>query len=75
MYYNITIFLQCTYRMHRQCYGPENFPNHIMLLKVDCFEGFSNWSNINELVISNMSGCNCKNYKLIIIAITNLTIA
>ena len=40
------------------------FPNNIMLLKVDCFEGFSNRSNIDELVMNNMSGYNCKNYKL-----------
>ena len=40
------------------------FPNHMMLLKVVCFEGFSNQSNNDELVINNMSGCNCKNYKL-----------
>ena len=38
-----------------------------MLLKVECFEGFLNWSNIDELVINSMSGCNNlnnKNYKL-----------
>ena len=29
-----------TYRMHHQCYGSENFPNTIMLLKVDRFEEF-----------------------------------
>ena len=49
------------------------FSNTIMLLKVDCFAGVSNRSNIDELVINSMSGCNCKNYKLII-TITNLTI-
>ena len=27
-------------------------------LKVDRFEGFSNRSNIDELVINSMSGCN-----------------
>ena len=40
------------------------FPNTNMLLKVDCFEGFLNWSNIDELVINNTSGCNYNNYKL-----------
>ena len=34
------------------------------LLKVDHFEGFSNWSSVDELVINSMSGCNYKNYKL-----------
>ena len=41
------------------------FPNNIMLLKVDRFEGFLNWTNVDELVINSMSGCNYKNYKLI----------
>ena len=40
------------------------FPNTIVLLKVDCFKGFSNRSNVDELVINSMSGCNYKNYKL-----------
>ena len=35
-----------------------------MLLKVDHFEGFSNWSYVDELVINSTSGCNYKNYKL-----------
>ena len=39
------------------------FPTIIMLLKVDKFEGFSNWSNVDELVTNSMNGCNCKNYK------------
>ena len=39
------------------------FPNTIMLLKVDHFEEFSNWSNVDELVTKRMSGCNCKSYK------------
>ena len=37
--------------VHHQCYRSEIFPNTIMLLKVDRFEGFSNWSNIDKLVI------------------------
>ena len=35
-----------------------------MLLKVDRFEGFSNRTNVDELVINSMSGYNYKNYKL-----------
>ena len=50
--------------MHRQCYGSENFSQTIVLLKVDRFKGFSNWNNIDELVINIMSGYNYKNYKL-----------
>ena len=38
--------------------------NTIMLLKMDHFKGFSNKSNVDELVINSTSGCNCKNYKL-----------
>ena len=34
------------------------FPNNIMLLKVDRFEGFSNRTNVDELMINSMSGCN-----------------
>ena len=40
------------------------FPNNIILLKVDCFEGFSNQTNVDELVINSMSECSYKNYKL-----------
>ena len=40
------------------------FPNTTMLLKVDHFEGISNQSNIDELVINSTSGYNCKNCKL-----------
>ena len=40
------------------------FPNTIVLLKVDCFKGFLNQSNVDKLVINSMSGCNYKNYKL-----------
>ena len=50
--------------MHHSCYGSENFPNNIMLLKVGHFEGFSNRTNVDEFVINSMSGCNYKNYKL-----------
>ena len=40
------------------------FPTNIMLLKMDHFEGFSNQTNVDELVINSMSRCNYKNYKL-----------
>ena len=50
-----------TYQMHCQCYGS---PNTIELLKVDHFKEFSNWSNVDELMINSMSGCNYKNHKL-----------
>ena len=39
------------------------FPNTIVLLKMDRCKGFSNRSNVDELVINSMSGCNYKNYK------------
>ena len=35
-----------------------------MLLKVEYFKGFLNWSSVDELVINSMSECNYKNYKL-----------
>ena len=35
-----------------------------MVLKVYHFEAFSNQSNIDELVMNNMNGCNSNNYKL-----------
>ena len=38
--------------------------NTIVLLKVNRFKGFSNQSNVDELAINSMSGCNYKNYKL-----------
>ena len=38
------------------------FPT-LYLLKVDCFKGFSNRSNVDKLVINSMSGRNYKNYK------------
>ena len=50
--------------MHHHAMDLKIFPNTIMLLKVYHFEGFSNPSNVDELVINSMTGCNCKNYKL-----------
>ena len=41
------------------------FPNIIVLLKVDRFEGFSNLVDVDKLVINSTSGCNYKTYKLI----------
>ena len=37
------------------------FPNTMVLLKVDHFKGFSNRSNVDELLINSISGCNYKN--------------
>ena len=50
------------------------FPKTIVLLKVDHFKGFLNWSNVDELVINSMSDVTTKITNLIII-ITNLKIA
>ena len=50
--------------MHHQCYGSENFSQQYHVIKVDRFEEFSNQTNVDELVINSMSGCNYKNYKL-----------
>ena len=76
MYYKIAIFftIHChTYWMYYHCYGSGNFADTHMLLKVECFEGFSNQINIDESVISSMSGCNHNNYKItsILIKINN----
>ena len=68
MYYNIAIFLQFVVAPTRCIINAVDlkiYPNTIMLLKVGCFEGFSNQSNVDELEINSTSGCNCKNYKLI----------
>ena len=60
MYYNITIFSQFVIAPTGYIINAMDqiFPNNIMLLKVDHIEGFSNWSNVDELVIDSMSGCN-----------------
>ena len=50
--------------MHSQGYGSENFSQHYSAIKSEHFKGFLNWSNIENLVINSMSGCNYKNYKL-----------
>ena len=34
-----------------------------MLLKVEGFEGFLNWSNVDELMINNTSGCTGNSHK------------
>ena len=67
MYYNITIFFTIGVAPTRCIINSMDlkiFPNNIMLLKVDNFEGFLNWSCVDETVINSMSGCNCNNYKL-----------
>ena len=76
MDYNITIFSQFVITPTGCIINAVDlkiFPNNIMLLKVDRFEGFSNQSNVDELVINSMSGCNLKIANLII-TIINLTI-
>ena len=68
MYYNITIFSQFVIApigCFINAMDLKIFPNTIMLLKVDSFEGFSNWTNVDKLVINSTSGYNYKNYKLI----------
>ena len=67
MYYNITKifndFVTPTgYNINAM--EPKIFPDTNMLLKMDRFEGFSNQSNIDELVINNTNGYNCNKYKL-----------
>ena len=67
MYYNIAIFSQFVVTPTGCIINAMDlkiFPNTIMLLKVNHFKEFSNRSNIDELVINNMSRCNYKNYKL-----------
>ena len=66
MYYNITIFSQFVVVPTRciiNAMDLKSFPQHYHVIKVDHFEGFSNQSNIDESVINNLSGCNCKNCK------------
>ena len=36
----------------------KNFPHNILLLKVDSFEGFSNWSKTDGMVNNHLSSCN-----------------
>ena len=43
--------------MYRHAMDLKIFPNNTMLLKVDRFEGFSNRTNVDELVINSMSRC------------------
>ena len=67
MYYNIAIFSQFVVAPTGSIINAmdlKTFLNTIMLLKVDYFEGFSNQSKVDELVINSMSGCNCKSNKL-----------
>ena len=67
MYYDIVIFSQFVIAPTGCIVNAMDlkiFPNTIVLLKVYCFKGFSNWSNVDKLVINSMNGCNYKNYKL-----------
>ena len=68
MYYDIAIFSSQYFVAPTGCIinamDLKTFPNTTMLLTVDQFEGFLNWSNIDELVINSTSGCNCNNYEL-----------
>ena len=66
MYYDIAIFLQFVIAPTGCIVNAMDLKillNTIGLLKVDHFKGVSNWSNVDELVINSMSGCNYKNYK------------
>ena len=66
MYYDIAIFSQFVVAPTGCIVNAMDlkiFPSTIVLLKVDYFKGFSNWSNVDKLLINGMSGCNFKNYK------------
>ena len=55
MFYIITFFSQFVVAPNGciiNAMGLKIFPNTIMLLKVDQFEGFSSWSNIDELDVA-----------------------
>ena len=67
MYYDIAIFSQFVVAPTGCIVNAMNlkiFSSTIVLIKVDCFKGFSNRSNVDKLVINSMSECNYKNYKL-----------
>ena len=67
MYYNITIFSQFVITPTGcivNAMDVKIFLSTYVLLKMDPFEGFSNRSNVDKLVINNTSGCNYKNYEL-----------
>ena len=77
MYYIITKFfiIFCSsYWMRHQCYGSENFPDTNMLLKLNHFERFLNWNNIEELVINTRVDVT-ETIMNLLVTITNLTIA
>ena len=44
--------------MHHQYYGSKNFSQLYNAIKSGPFKGFSNRSNVEELVINSTSGCN-----------------
>ena len=67
MYYDIAIFSQFVVAPTGCIVNAMDlkiFLNTIVLLKVDRCKGFINQSNVDELVINSMSGCNYKNCKL-----------
>ena len=53
MYYNNAIFFTICCGCSISAMDLKFFPNTNILLKVDNFEGFSNWSNVDELVINS----------------------
>ena len=53
------------YQIHHQCYGSEFFSDLNMVLKVNCFEGFANRSDIYGLVTNNTSERNHRDYNSI----------
>ena len=46
-----------TYSIDHKWYGHEIFPENILLLKVDHFEGFLDWCKIDRMVNDNLSSC------------------
>ena len=61
MHYNITFFFTICFASTGCIINAMDlkiFPNIIMLLIVDRFEGFSNQSKVDELVINSTSGYN-----------------
>ena len=58
MYYNMTIFSQFVVAPTGYIINAMDLKIFPYTLKVDCFEAFSNWSNVDKLVINSTSGCN-----------------
>ena len=47
-----------TYRLNTDCVTLKLFPETILLLKVDCFEGILNQNKIDGMVNDHSSSCN-----------------